>query len=82
MQVLPENLWAKANASTVDEALAEYQEANPDKSDIAARRSVVCQMFKDLPTKDQAVWKRQADEEKKLQEVAAATPLSGEAKNK
>lgn len=82
MKISPENLWAKANASKVDEALAEYQEDNPDKSDIAARRTVVCKMFKDLPSKDQAAWKRQAEEEKQLQSVAVAAPLSGDARNK
>jgi hypothetical protein len=62
--------------------LEEYLEKCPNKLEIAAHRTVICQLFKDLPDEEQAKWKRRAEEERKLKTSAATVPLTGEARNK
>ena len=75
----PENLWAQANVKKVDTATKAHLKTHPDAIALAARRIVVCQMFRDLPGEEQTLWKSKAQELKHMKQEAGA--LDGTARD-
>lgn len=81
-KICPEYLWARVNAKVVGEAVTEHRNKHPEKPIVAAHRTVVCKMFKDLPDDEQAQWKERAETGRQLKIVASTEPLEGEARVK